>query len=85
MVNSVDADGTRQGFKLDLTAMIAEGVSVPVIASGGAGQPSHLVEVFRRAHADAAIIAGIIHTGKYTIPRIKQELNAAGVPVRMSW
>ena len=85
VVNSVDADGTRQGFEIKLTRMIAENVSVPVVASGGAGSAAHLAEVFRDARADAAIIAGMIHTGEYTIPGIKQELAAAGIPVRKRW
>jgi len=85
VVNSVDADGTRQGFEIRLTRMIAENVRVPVVASGGAGQPQHLVEVFRDARADAAIVAGMIHTGACTIPGIKTELAAAGIPVRQTW
>jgi cyclase len=85
VVNSVDADGTREGFEIRLTRMIADNVGVPVVASGGAGNARHLADVFAQAHADAAIIAGMIHTGEYTIPAIKQELAAAGVPVRMTW
>jgi cyclase len=85
VVNSVDADGTCGGFELELTKLIAESVPVPVVASGGAGCPRHLVEVFEQAHADAAIIAGMIHRGEYTIPEIKQELLAAGVPIRHAW
>ncbi len=85
VVNSVDADGTRAGFELHLTRLIAEAVRVPVVASGGAGKPEHLVEVFCAAQADAAIIAGMIHTGEYRIPQIKAQLAAAGVPVRMHW
>jgi cyclase len=85
VVNSVDADGTREGFEIELTRMIAENVPVPVVASGGAGTPEHLVEVFDQAHADAAIIAGMIHTGDYTIPQIKEDLVRAGVPVRKKW
>jgi cyclase len=85
VVNSVDADGTRQGFELTLTRLISEGVNVPVVASGGAGNPFHLVEVFRQAHADAAIVAGMIHTGEYTISAIKKALADAGVPVRRVW
>lgn len=85
VVNSVDADGTRQGFELNLTRRIAEAVPVPVVASGGAGTPQHLVDVFQKAGADAAIIAGMIHTGDYTIPQIKQFLAAAGIPTRQVW
>jgi cyclase len=85
VVNSVDADGTRAGFELNLTRLIAENVRVPVVASGGAGNPQHLVEVFAEAHADAAIIAGMIHTDDYTIPQIKEALHTAGVAVRRTW
>jgi imidazole glycerol-phosphate synthase subunit HisF len=85
VVNSVDADGTRQGFELTLTRLIAESVRVPVVASGGAGTPRHLADAFLQAHADAAIIAGMIHTGEYTIPQIKKELIAAGIPIRKKW
>ena len=85
VVNSVDADGTRQGFELTITRLIAEAVGVPVVASGGAGCPQHVVDVFRNASADAAIVAGMIHTGDYTIADIKREMSAAGVPTRLSW
>ena len=85
VVNSVDADGTRDGFELDLTRMISTSVRIPVVASGGAGTPRHLVDVFLQAHADAAIVASMIHTGEYTIAQIKEELVAAGVPVRRRW
>jgi cyclase len=85
VVNSVDADGTRQGFELALTRLIADNVPVPVVASGGAGTPQHLVDVFRDARADAAIVAGMIHTGEYTIAQIKAHLAAAGIPVRHTW
>lgn len=85
VVNSVDADGTRAGFELVITRLIAEAVRVPVVASGGAGCSAHLRDAFMLAHADAAIIAGIIHTGEFTIEQIKKELHADGVPVRMIW
>ena len=85
VVNSVDADGTREGFELEITRLISDAVGVPVVASGGAGRPSHLVSAFAEAHADAAIVAGMVHTGDYTIAEIKKELVAAGLPVRMSW
>lgn len=85
VVNSVDADGTRAGFDLTLTRLIADAVGIPVVASGGAGHPDHLRDAFTLAHADAAIVAGIIHTGAYTIPQIKQALHAAAIPTRMTW
>lgn len=85
VVNSVDADGTRRGYELTLTRMMAENLGIPVVASGGAGECRHIVEVFTDAHADAAIIAGILHEGRVTIRRIKEALHAAGVPVRMRW
>jgi cyclase len=85
VVNSVDADGTRDGFELTLTKLIAINVGIPVVASGGAGTPQHLVDVFVKAHADAAIVASMTHTGDYTIAQIKEELDAAGVPVRKKW
>lgn len=85
VVNSVDADGTRAGFELELTRLIADAVSVPVVASGGAGKPEHLVTVFTRAQADAAIVAGMIHTGAYTLREIKAAMQASGVPTRLNW
>ena len=85
VVNSVDADGTREGFELSITRLIAEAVDVPVVASGGAGKPEHLVTVFEKAKADAAIVAGMIHSGDYTISDIKKAMHTAGIPTRMSW
>jgi cyclase len=85
VVNSVDADGTRAGFELTITRLIAEAVRIPVVASGGAGCSAHLRDAFNLAHADAAIVAGMIHTGEFTIRQIKDELHADGVPVRLIW
>lgn len=85
VVNSVDADGTRDGFEINLTSMIAGSVGIPVVASGGAGTPQHLIDVFTSGQADAAIIASMIHTGEYTIRQIKDELVAAGVAIRKKW
>lgn len=85
VVNSVDADGTRQGFELELTGKIAAAVSIPVVASGGAGSPAHFADAFNIAKADAAIVAGMIHSGEWTIAKIKEELSAAGTPVRTTW
>jgi cyclase len=81
VVNSVDADGTRSGFELNITAKIAEAVGVPVVASGGAGSAKHLQEAFE-IHANAAIVAGILHTELTTIKELKQILKNADVPVR---
>ena len=83
VVNSVDADGTRAGFELEITRKIAEAVPVPVVASGGAGCPAHVVEAFTAAKADAAIVAGMVHTGEYTIRQVKEAMHAAGVPTRL--
>lgn len=85
VVNSVDADGTRAGFELRLTSMIAQAVGIPVVASGGAGTTQHLIDVFTAGQADAAIIASMIHTGEYTIRQIKDDLIAAGIPIRKKW
>ena len=85
VVNSVDADGTRAGFALELTGLIAKNVGVPVVASGGGGHPDHLADAFEVAGADAAIIAGMIHSGDYTIPDIKRALIDRGVCIRRHW
>ncbi|MBQ5490826.1 MAG: imidazole glycerol phosphate synthase subunit HisF [Treponema sp.] len=82
VLNSIDADGTRDGYELNLTRMISEAVPVPVIASGGGGTPQHLVDVLTDANADAALIASMVHSGDYTVPGIKAELSKAGVAVR---
>ena len=84
VVNSVDADGTRGGFELGITRLIADAVTIPVIASGGAGNSRHLYEAYTEAHANAAIVAGMLHTGDYTIQQIKTDLAALGIPVRLS-
>jgi cyclase len=85
VVNSVDADGTQSGFEINLTRMISENVGIPVVASGGAGICQHLIDVFTDGKADAAIIASMIHTGKFTIKQIKDELIKAGIPIRKKW
>ena len=85
VVNSVDADGPRAGFELERTRKVALTVGVPVVASGGAGRPEHFVTVFREAAADAAIVAGMVHTGEYTITDIKRVMQAAGIPTRMDY
>ncbi len=82
-LNSIDADGTREGYEIALTAAVSSGVSIPVIASGGAGNPDHLVEVLTRGRADAALIASMVHCQGYTCQSIKEHLARAGVKVRM--
>ena len=81
VVNSVDADGTRSGFELNITGLIAKAVGVPVVASGGAGSAEHIRDAFTIAQADAAIVAGILHAGLTTVSQLKEELRAFGVPV----
>jgi cyclase len=81
-LNSIDADGTTGGYELDLTGMVSRAVGVPVIASGGAGSPEHLRDVFQKAGADAALIASMVHYGSYTIQGIKSFLREARIPVR---
>ena len=81
-VNSIDRDGTNLGFELELTRRISDAVSIPVIASGGAGQPEHLREAFVEAGADAAIVASIVHYGNHPIPALKRYLHQRGVEVR---
>ncbi|HQK75231.1 MAG TPA: imidazole glycerol phosphate synthase subunit HisF [Candidatus Hydrogenedentes bacterium] len=85
VVNSVDADGTRAGYELELTRLIATNTSIPTVASGGAGACQHIVDAFTRAHADAAIVASMVHTGEFTIAQIKDALLQAGIPVRRRW
>ncbi|MBR6582345.1 MAG: imidazole glycerol phosphate synthase subunit HisF [Treponema sp.] len=83
VLNSIDADGTKNGYEINLTRMIAENVSVPVIASGGGGNPQHLADVLKEGKADAALIATMVHSGQYTVNSIKQDLQKQGVPVRL--
>ena len=85
VLNSIDADGTRDGYELTLTRMISENVTVPVVASGGAGRPEHLADVFTEAKADAALIASMVHYGDYTLPEIKEHLRGAGISVRTDY
>ena len=82
LLTSMDRDGTEDGYDLELTAAVAEAVSVPVIASGGAGELHHLVEAVR-AGADAVLCASIFHYGRYRVGEAKQALAAAGIPVRL--
>jgi cyclase len=81
-LNSIDADGTREGYELNITELIAQAVQVPVIASGGAGTPAHITDLFAKTHCDAALVASMVHFGTYSIAQIKSEMSAAGLPVR---
>lgn len=82
VVNSIDADGTRDGYECTLTRLISGSVPVPVVASGGAGTPAHVAEVFERGSADAALVASMVHYGDYSIEAIKTHLASRGIPVR---
>jgi cyclase len=85
VINSIDADGTREGYEIKLTRMIATGVSIPVIASGGAGKPEHLYEVLTEGRADAALVASMVHYGTYRVSELKSYLHGRGLPIRMRW
>lgn len=84
-LNSIDADGTQDGYDLALTALISENVSIPVIASGGAGNIDHIYDVLTVGKADAALVASIVHFNTYSIREIKEALHARGVKVRRTW
>jgi cyclase len=82
LLTSMDRDGTRGGFDCELTAAVEAAVSIPVIASGGAGAVEHFVEVFREGHADAALAASIFHFGLHSVRELKRQLAEATIPVR---
>jgi cyclase len=83
LLTSMDRDGTKQGFDLDLTNAISQAVNVPVIASGGVGNLDHLVEGIIRGHADAVLAASIFHFGEYSIGQAKQQMASNGIEVRL--
>jgi cyclase len=83
LLTSMNHDGTKNGFAIDITRSISDSVSVPVIASGGAGSEEHFVEVFQEGHADAALAASIFHFGEIPVPRLKEYLAKKGVEVRL--
>lgn len=82
VLNSIDADGMKTGYEINLTRMISENVGIPVVASGGAGVPAHLEEVLTEGKADAALIASMVHYGDFTVDEIKEYLDKQGVSVR---
>ncbi len=83
LLTSMDADGTKNGYDCALTRAVADAVSVPVIASGGAGTLEHLEQVFREGKADAVLAASIFHFGTYTVPQAKEYLKSKGISVRI--
>jgi cyclase len=85
VINSIDADGMKTGYELKLTRMLADAVGIPVIASGGAGKPEHLREAFTVGHADAALVASIVHYGEYTCRQLKEYLHDNGIKVRLNY
>ena len=83
VLTSMDADGTCDGFDLPVTAAVSNAVSIPVVASGGAGNPGHLADAILKGKADAALAASIFHFGQFTIAETKQVMREAGIPVRL--
>src|SRR5205085_5667088 len=83
VLNVMNADGTTAGYDLEMTAAVSDAVKVPVVASGGAGSPQHILDVLREGHADAALAASIFHFNQYTVGDVKKFLADAGVAVRL--
>ena len=82
VLTSMDADGTKDGYDLEITAAVSEAVSIPVVASGGAGKPEHLADAITIGKADAALAASIFHFGEYTIEETKRVMALRGIPMR---
>jgi cyclase len=83
LLTSMDRDGTRDGYDIELTRAVADAVDIPVIASGGAGKLDDLTEAIERARADAVLVASLFHYGEYRVREAKEHLRAAGIPVRI--
>lgn len=83
VLTSMDGDGTKDGYDIEVTRLVADAVDVPVVASGGCGNPGHMVDVLKLTRADAVLAASIFHFGEYTIAQTKLEMQAAGLPVRI--
>lgn len=81
-LNAMDTDGVRDGYELEITDKVAKAVKIPVIASGGAGKPSHIADLFEKTAADAALVASMVHFGDYTVAQIKEEMAKSNIPVR---
>jgi cyclase len=84
VLTSMDADGTKNGYDLEMTAAVSGAVTVPLVASGGAGKPEHLADAITEGKADAALAASIFHFGEYTIEETKQVMAARGIAVRLA-
>lgn len=84
VLNVMNADGTKDGYDLEMTAAVSEAVHVPVVASGGAGSPKHMLDVLKQGRADAALAASIFHFGQYTVGQVKHYLADHDVPVRLT-
>jgi cyclase len=82
VLTSMDRDGTRDGYDLEMTAAVSQAVQIPVVASGGAGSPQHLADAVQFGKADAVLAASIFHFGQYTIEETKRHMAACGIPVR---
>jgi cyclase len=83
VLNSIDADGTKAGFDIDITRRVSEAVRIPVVASGGAGTLGHMAEVLKEGRADAVLAASIFHFGEYTVGDVKRYLKGEGIHVRL--
>lgn len=84
VLNVMNADGTTAGYDIEMTAAVSDAVSIPVVASGGAGSPQHMLHVLKEGKADAALAASIFHFNQYTVQQVKQYLREHGVAVRLS-
>ena len=82
VLTSMDADGTKNGYDLEITRAVSEAVTIPVVASGGAGNPDHLADAILLGKADAALAASIFHFGEYSIAETKKVMRERGIPVR---
>lgn len=83
VLNSIDADGTKAGYDIEITRRVSDAVGVPVVASGGAGRLEHLAEVLEEGHADAVLAASIFHFGEYSVGDVKKYLKGRHIPVRL--
>jgi cyclase len=83
VLNVMNADGTKEGYDIEMTAAVSAAVNIPVVASGGAGAPQHFYDVLTKGRADAALAASVFHFGNHPVPEVKQFLSERGVPIRL--